>query len=70
MRTYYFDKKDGVPVRDNAGIEFVTPSAAIEHSKQLAKQMRSQQVTGDSGLCILVIDESGREIHREQVYPN
>jgi len=53
MRTYYFDKNDGIPVRDIAGIEFATPSAAIEHSKQLAKDMRSKQVADDSNLCIL-----------------
>jgi hypothetical protein len=68
MRIYYFDKKDGVPVRDNSGIEFAGPSAAIEHSRKLAEEMRSRQVTGDSDLYIAVIDESGREIHREQVY--
>jgi hypothetical protein len=70
MRTYYFDVKDGIPVRDNAGKEFATPSAAIEHSKQLAEEIRSKQTVGDSDLYILVVDESGREIHRERVYPD
>ena len=68
MRTYYFDKRDGVPVRDNAGQQFATPSAAIEHSKQLAKELRSKQIVGDSDLYIVVVDETGREVHREQVY--
>jgi Domain of unknown function (DUF6894) len=68
MRTYYFDTKDGVPVRDNAGSEFASPSAAIEHGKAMAGKIRVQNPTGNRDLYIAVLDETGREIHREQVY--
>jgi hypothetical protein len=69
MPTYYFDMKDGVPVRDKAGVELVSNGAAIAHSKQLADKVRMQKPAGDPDLRIVVIDESGREVHREQVYP-
>ncbi len=68
MRTYYFDMKDGVPVRDKAGLELVSDGAAIEHSKQLAGKVRMAKPTGHPDLRIIVIDENGREVHREQVY--
>ena len=72
MRTYYFDRKDGVPVRDNKGLGFSKPSAAIEHSKALANEIRIQTPApaGHRDLYIAVLDETGREIHREPVYPN
>ena len=67
MRTYYFDMKDGVPTRDRAGLQFPNDAAAIEHGKQLAEQLR-----GDPRIkpefYISVVDESGREIHRERIY--
>ena len=40
MRTYYFDMRDGIPIRDRKGLEFPTAGGAIEHSKSLARQMR------------------------------
>ncbi|MBW7973843.1 hypothetical protein [Bradyrhizobium sp. BR 10289] len=69
MPTYYFDMRDGVPVRDKAGVELVSDGAAIAHSKQLADQVRTNRPAGNPDLRIVVIDESGREVHREQVYP-
>lgn len=69
MHTYYFDMKDGVPVRDRTGVELVSDGAAIAHSKQLADKVRIERPAGDPDLRIVVIDESGREVHREQVYP-
>jgi hypothetical protein len=68
MRTYYFDEKDGVPVRDTSGPEFANQSAAISHSKALAEQVRRQSPGGNSDSYIAVLDETGREIHREPVY--
>ncbi|MBR0733273.1 hypothetical protein JQ595_31445 [Bradyrhizobium japonicum] len=68
MQTYYFDMKDGVPVRDKSGLELVSDGAAIAHSKVLADKVRKENPEGNSDLRIVVIDESGREIHREQVY--
>ena len=68
MRTYYFDLKDGIPIRDRQGLEFHTPGAAIEHSKDLARQLRAERRTEDPELMISVLDESGAEVHREPVY--
>ena len=70
MRTYYFDMKDGVPTRDRKGIEFSTAGGAIEHSKQLAQRLRNDSRIKDPTLAIVVIDESGAEIHREPVHPD
>ncbi|MFK4506605.1 hypothetical protein ACVIW2_000431 [Bradyrhizobium huanghuaihaiense] len=66
MRTYYFDMKDGVPVRDKSGLEFVSDGAAIAHSKRLADKVRRENPKGHAELRIVVLDESGREVHREQ----
>ena len=67
MRTYYFDMKDGATARDTVGLPFPTPAAAIEHGKHLAQQFRGDPRTGDPNLYVSVIDESGAEVHREQV---
>ena len=67
MRTYYFDKKDGVPLRDTKGMDFPTRAAAIEHSRALATDLRAER-TGDRNLYISVIDETGAEVHREPVH--
>jgi Domain of unknown function (DUF6894) len=69
MRTYYFDLIDGVPTRDRRGLEFLTPSGAIEHSKYLAKRFRADPKDKKLPLSIVVLDESGTEIHRELVCP-
>ncbi len=69
MRTYYFDIRDGVPARDKRGLEFLTISGAIEHSKDLARKLRDDPRPRDPALSIVVLDESGTEIHRERVYP-
>jgi len=68
MRTYYFDTKDGVPVRDIRGIGFSRVSEAIDHSKKLAASIRRQAQKRDVNLAIVVTDDSGAEIHREAVY--
>ncbi|PDT88728.1 hypothetical protein CO669_18350 [Bradyrhizobium sp. Y36] len=70
MRTYYFDLKDGVPVRDKSGLELVSDGAAIAYSKDLAEKVRREKPKGHPDLRIVVLDESGREIHREPIYPN
>lgn len=70
MRIYYFDMKDGIPTRDRKGIEFPSTSAAIAHSKELARRLRNEPRLKDPALAIVVIDESGAEIHREPVYPD
>ena len=70
MRTYYFDMKDGAPVRDRTGIEFPTAAGAIEHSKELAQRFRHERRLKDPALSIIVVDESGTEIRREPVHPD
>ena len=70
MRTYYFDMKDGVPTRDRKGIEFPSTAGAIAHSKELAQRLRNASRLQDKALVIVVVDESGAEVHREQVYPD
>lgn len=70
MRTYYFDVKDGVPTRDRKGLKFPNAVGAIEHSKELARLLRHDPRLKDRSLLIVVVDESGAEVHREPVYPN
>lgn len=70
MPTYYFDMRDGVPVRDRSGLELASDGAAIVHSKNLAGRIRGEKPEGHPALQIVVIDESGREVHREPIYPN
>ena len=70
MGTYYFDTKDGIPVRDHSGIEFATSNEAIEHGKELAKRLRADERVRDRKLSVVIFDESGTEIHREPVYPD
>ena len=69
MRTYYFDMRDGIPIRDRKGLEFPTVGGAIEHSKNLARQMRDDPRASGRVFQIVVIDQSGAEVHREQVPP-
>jgi hypothetical protein len=69
MRTYYFDMKDGIPTRGRNGLEFATVSGAIEHSRDLARRLRHDPRLTDRKLSIVIVDESGAEIHREPVYP-
>ena len=69
MRTYYFDMRDGIPIRDRKGLEFPTPGGAIEHSKSLARQLRDDPRSSGRAFSIVVIDQSGAEIHRELVEP-
>ena len=69
MRTYYFDTQDGLPIRDTKGLEFATTGGAIEHSKELARRLRRDPRAAARSLSIIVLDESGAEVHREQVFP-
>lgn len=68
MHTFYFDTKDGVPVRDQTGKQFRLNSEAIEYSRTLAERLRIER-PAESDLVIVVVDESGREVHRQAVHP-
>ncbi len=70
MRTYYFDMRDGVPTRDRKGVEFASTAVAIAHSKELARRLRDEPRIEDPELVVVVVDESGAELHRERVYPD
>lgn len=69
MQAYYFDIQDGVPVRDRKGLELANTTVAIEHSRRLASIIREKQQPSRKDLLVIVTDQSGREIHREPVYP-
>jgi hypothetical protein len=68
VQTFFFDMKDGVPLRDRIGIEFNTNLEAIEHSQVLAQHFRDDSLTDDQDLEISVVNALGREIHREFVH--
>jgi hypothetical protein len=62
--------KDGIPTRDRKGIQFPSTGGAIAHSRELAQRLRDEPRLVDPALAIVVVDESGAEVHREQVYPD
>jgi Domain of unknown function (DUF6894) len=68
MQTFFFDMKDGVPMRDRVGIGFDSNVEAIAHSRVLAKHFRDDSLRDDQDLEISVVNASGREIHREFVH--
>jgi hypothetical protein len=68
MQTFFFDMKDGVPMRDRIGIGFDSNVEAIAHSRLLAKHFRDDSLRDDQDLEISVVNASGREIHREFVH--
>jgi hypothetical protein len=67
LQTFYFDMKDGVPIR--IGKRFTLNAEAIDHSKRLAARFRNESGHDEPDLTICVLDELGREIHRELVHP-
>ncbi len=69
MRTYYFDLKDGTATRDRTGLQFQTLGGAIEHSREIARRLRNDPRITDRALLIVVLDQDGREVHREAVHP-
>jgi hypothetical protein len=69
LQTFYFDIKDGVPIRDRIGKRFALNAEAIDHSIRLAARFRRERIHEEPDLVICVLDESGREIHRELVHP-
>jgi hypothetical protein len=63
---FYFDIKDGVPVRDKKGREFEHVSEAIEYSKAYARSLQDTGVRRDS--WVSVVNENGSQIHEEPIY--
>jgi hypothetical protein len=68
MQKFFFDMKDGVPMRDRVGIEFPGNVEAIIHCKELAQHFRDDSLRDDQDLEIAVVNSTGREIHREFVH--
>lgn len=48
---------------------FALDAEAIDHSIRLAARFRRERLHEEPDLLICVLDESGREIHRELVHP-
>ena len=68
MQKFFFDMKDGVPMRDRIGMEFKTNAEAIAHCGVIAEHFYRNSLTDDQDLEISVVNEIGREIHREFVH--
>jgi hypothetical protein len=68
MQKFFFDMRDGVPMRDRVGIEFKTDADAITHCKEMAQDFRDNSLRNDQDLEIAVVNSGGREIHREFVH--
>jgi hypothetical protein len=68
MQTFFFDMKEGVPMRDRVGITFKGSAEAIIHCKELAQHFRDDSLRDDQDLEISVVNSAGREIHREFVH--
>lgn len=68
MQKFFFDMKDGVPMRDRVGIEFKGNAEAIIHCKELAQHFRDESLRDDQDLEISVVNSHGREIYREFVH--
>ena len=68
MQKFFFDMKDGVPMRDKIGTEFSTNAEAITHCQELAQHWRDESLCDDKDLEISVVNSLGREIHKEFVH--
>jgi hypothetical protein len=68
MQKFFFDMKDGVPMRDRIGLEFNTNADAIAHCEVLAEHFYRDSLIDDKDLEISVVNALGREIHREFVH--
>ncbi|THD58759.1 MAG: hypothetical protein E7813_25720 [Bradyrhizobium sp.] len=68
MAMFFFDMKDGVPMRDRVGKDFDTDADAIAHCGMLTEHFYEDSLTDDPDLEISVVNASGREIHREFVH--
>jgi hypothetical protein len=49
MQKFFFDMKDGFPMRDRVGIEFNTDADAIKHCKAMALDFRNHSLRDDPG---------------------
>ena len=70
LRTFYLDVKDASRTVNRFEVRFVLDDKAIQHSKELAAQVRHRHFPNQRGLMITVLDQSGRKIHDELIYPD
>jgi hypothetical protein len=68
MQKFFFDMKDGVPMRDRIGIDFGNNAEAIKHCREIAQHFRDDSLRNDQDLEIAVVNSNGREIYREFVH--
>jgi hypothetical protein len=68
MQKFFFDMRDGVPIRDQIGIAFNTNAEAIAHCQVLAQHWRDESLRDDKDLEISVVNSLGREIYKEFVH--
>jgi hypothetical protein len=69
IRTFCLDVKDAVRTINRFEVRFALDGEAIQHSKELAASLRLRHFNNHPGLTIVVLDQSGRKIHEEVVYP-
>jgi hypothetical protein len=69
MPIHLFEVRNGVPVRDKTRLQFMNDLDAIAHSKSIAARFRSDIRLSNQALFVVVLNEDGEEIHREQVFP-
>jgi hypothetical protein len=69
LATYFLDVKDAVRTHHRFEVNFAFDNEAIQHCKELAAQLRRRRYPDQPGLMIVVLDQSGRKIHDELVYP-
>ncbi|KRR07227.1 hypothetical protein CQ12_00005 [Bradyrhizobium jicamae] len=69
LKTFYFDVKWDASDLAQFKERFASDDEAIQHSRDLAARLRQRHFNNQPGLVISVLDQSGLEIHREDVYP-
>jgi hypothetical protein len=69
LKTFYFEVKGDASHLARFEEQFLSEYEAIQHSRDLAARLRQHHFNNQPGLVISVFDKSGREIHREKVYP-
>jgi hypothetical protein len=67
QKTFYFYVSDGVSTRARFEVPFGSDDEAIQHSQHLAGRLRLIRTRIEPGVVISVLNQSGREIHRELV---
>ena len=69
LRRFFLDVKAAVDTLNRFELRFAFDEEAIKHSKELAASLRRRHFNNHPGLTIAVLDQSGRTIHEEVVYP-